>query len=253
MSTLEEKGKIVSLSSFNAHSVMGELNIAPEMKHEMVAIRFVHSVMKSELRAQSRVTQNHAASEVTSEKISFRYELFRSFADDFFAMDHGIKMDALSTAVICDELIEHANEPLQPTPEEEESGAPHRSRNDGFDADILHSACIFFEEALHIEQMGILDDAPAFERESFFLAHVNAIGNLRDIEESFDEYSPEDLFSIRDKDLSLIPRFMNRDTQIGQCLQSYLDHMTARIDSLVPPPQKPAPKARHLTLVPTQN
>lgn len=252
MGTLEEKGKIVSLSSFNAHSVMGELNIAPDMKAETTAIRFVHSMLKNELRAQSSVTKNHAASEITIEKVSFRYDLFRSYADEFFAMEDGVKMDALSTAVICDEFINHANEPLQPTADEEENDAPVRHRDDGFDIVMLTDACLFYDEAQTMEQTGIPDDEIVFEKESYFLAHVNVIENLRDIEESFDDYTIEDLIAIRDKDFTHVPDFIRPDTQIGQVLQGYLAHMGKRIDALREPAPLPQKKKPRLTLVPTQ-
>lgn len=244
MRTSEEFDKVTAFGKYHAQGVIDALQIPEDDFHARQAVKFIFKVMADECRNPqiSQTENNRWALDLTYDKVQKRYELYQLYKSYFFNQGAVIDHDALVTAIICDEYIVHANEPVQNPQAPEEC----MMRDDGFDEDVLLRASILFDESLNFDIQNPPDVALP---ELAFLLHVNAFQNLEEIQSSLNENEFEfsELKKILEEDLEEIRMLAWSWTEFGSDIKKYANRLTTRIEEMISPqpPRKP-----HLSLVP---
>jgi hypothetical protein len=248
--TTEEK-TVVGFAPFHETGILEHFFLSAHNDADARALRFMHAVMGDELKTANtnRAHKNQVANEIAIEKVEFRYDLFKTYVESFFPFDYKPDVEALIIATICDEYVSYA------APPEEGPDFPPSPLHNFLDHETVYRAMALWEKACGIEGNGIPTDEPV-AYESIFLAHINALENLRELEEMMGEYSPEDLGHIMNKDLAPIAYFVDTRTEIGKVLQEFRDHVAGIITEITraaapavpaaPPPS--APQRGHLRL-----
>ena len=227
---------LIKFSNFTADQVRDQFFLSAHHTVETAAIRYLFAMIQEELniRTGNKAENNLEVGKATTEKISFRFDLFKEFSDTFFRFDKKPDMQALVLAVICDEYINHAA-----PPEEDEDFKPEPLHNYLDHAMVRHAMAIW-EEAIEIETIGLSGEI-TYQRESLFLAHINAIERLREIELSFDGFDEEEL----QKTLAALERtvtFTDKDTKIGVILAEFTGVVTAQVKEALDEAPPPAPR-----------
>lgn len=231
----ESFNKIISLSEFNADLIAAHFQVPPHRPYELNAMRFMFRMYSDELpKTGNRCTHTKIVAEAVIEKIEFRYDLYKHFVDDFFKLSARYDHKAIAHAVICDGYTTQANE-------------EHRTHNDYQVEETILKACNIRDDALLLESAGMPEDISIIEPESIFLAHIHAIENLKELEESLEDHSIQELQKYFLKEFPVIRSFIMPDTLIGKKLEEFLDHMSAEIMTMLQPlkqleykPQRPA-------------
>lgn len=223
------------LPIFNAEAAVGYFGFLPQTPTEKQAIRFLYQCMDYNFGGKEDTSEEHAEmiGNVTIEKIKFRYELYKLHGDLFFPSDYKANHEALSIAVICDEYTGNINEKLEePEPPEDwvNDNDNFPVRDDGFsDPNEVGNAYAIWDKATDLEGAGLIDDAPLLAPEIVFLAHINVMEAIREMEKTFDDYTQEQLTDILAHDFRAARDFILPSTSIGLALQDYMDQMESRI------------------------
>lgn len=227
---------LIKFSNFTADQVRDQFFLSAHHTVETAAIRYLFAMMQEELniRTGSKAENNVQVGKATIEKISFRFDLFKEFSGQFFAFDDKPDRLALVLAVICDEYINHAA-----PPEEDEDFKPEPLHN-YLDHAMVRRAVAMWEEAIEIETIGLCDET-TYQRESLFLAHINAMEHLRDIELSLDGFDNEELEKTL-KDLERITALTDKSTKIGKVLAEFTGIVTAQVKEVLSETPPPAPR-----------
>lgn len=251
---------IPNLSEFNAAQVerhfllSPEKDIIPEKKIERQSMRYLFNVMAEEFSngKTTRLERNQIAAEVVIEKIAFRYNLAKEYIKDFFPRTYKVDYQPLMLAVICDEYVAKINEIYNQdhAPHDNDNYSPSMVtfRNNNIDYDIADRACAIWEDAIEMQKGGLapldIEEEPPLE--TVFLAHINALGILQELEQKdFADMSKEDLNDILDNDLAPMREFVHDGKKIGEILKHYMGHIESQIMAVLRPPlllSAPPPK-----------
>lgn len=244
MSTSEEFDTVTSLGKYNAQSVIKALGIPEDDYIAHQSVRFVFRQLYEEFRpiSQNALQANEMTADKTFQKIKHRYDLARLYENYFFPSDHCYDRDPFMVALICDGFVTNINEPIQDPSDSEES----IMRDDGFDNDVACVANIIWEGANELAGKGIPED-DKFSFESAFLAHINILEDLMDIESSFNEFEPKKLSDILNNDIVVWRNFIFTWTAIGAYLKGYIENIETALHTKLTPPRT---KGAHLSLVP---
>lgn len=244
------------MSDFNGDGVVRYFNLSPSDMTDHAAMKYMYRTMRDEILGKSAEARQELT-QITIEKIEFRYHLYQNFVEDFFFGDAYDKQ-ALALAVVCDEYVNHINEPYADQVHDDdgsEEGAEIPHKDDGFDEDLVLRACTIWEEATVYETGAVGDNQDELTPESLFLAHINVFENLRDHEERCEEYEEHEIREILEQDIPAARSFARQGTEIGNHLMKFLAHMEQELSAYVRPQSAPlllpAPKPRPvLYLVP---
>jgi len=228
----------VSLASFNVNAVLNYFDFLHCTQAEQKSMQYLYRCVQEDLlRGRSSVSE-HAQSVVheTITKMQFRYELFKLHVPHFFPLGYEPKMDALAIAVICDEYTGFINEELNEAdyPDGwEPANQNTKRRDDGFgDDEAVKDAYDLFDNAVELEALGLPDDAPMPPHEVLFLAHLNAMHSLSQIEEKLGDVKGLEFADIT-KDLNemdeIIKSYLCPHTSMGVALQEYRDTLERRL------------------------
>lgn len=243
MGTSDAFDKVTAFGKYHAQGVIDALQIPEEDVYARQAVKFVFKVMADECRNPhiSQTENNRWASDLTYDKIQKRYELYRLYAPLFFPDDCVVDHPALVTAIICDEYIVHANEPIQNPDNNEE----HIVRDDGFDEDVLLRASILFDDALNFD----IENPPDISTpELGFLVHVNEFQHLEGLEDSMPACTSRELDTMRHQDLDRACMVAWTWTELGNDIKKYAQRLAREIDGILNPP--PPPKTWRPSIVP---
>jgi len=240
-------GDTSHLSSYTADALLREFDIPDPASIQAISLRYLFKRMAEEIPRKdlSRMRHNKFILEAVKDKVNFRYALYGGFIENFVetVSDFGkfLDEDALIAAVICDGEINRANEPL-PDEEIEEYGLPkHTVRDDGFDDGVLCRACIIWEQACELSQgTRSKEEIGRLASESLFLAHINAMGALAELEEYFDTYDQNELLTFRHVTIPAIRSFTQMNTDIGYRLAKFCDIAQERIVGELEPILRPS-------------
>lgn len=228
------------MSAFNGDEVVNHFNLSPAKSTDHAAMKYMYRTMKDEIPARSAEARQEIT-QLTIEKIEFRYDLYKRFVEDFFFGDPYDK-DALALAVICDEYVNHINEPYQDEVHDQdgaEEGTDIPHKNDGFDDELVLRACTIWEEATVYESGAVGDNQDELSPESLFLAHIHVFENLREHEERAHEYEEHEIREILKKDIPAARSFAKQGTEIGNHLLKFLAHMEQELSVHIAPKEPP--------------
>lgn len=227
----------VDLSEFNVQATIDFFEFLPRTETEIQAIRFLHKCVDLGMGSESntKTEQGSFINDVAIEKIRLRYELYKLHTDYFFPKGYEADHDSLSIAIICDEYTGDINEPLQP-PEPPEGWFNDNDnflrRHDGFtNEDSIEYAYAIWEKATELTGDGLQDDEPLPAPEIFFLAHINAMQSLREIQGRLESYDNDGLADILQSDIRSIRSFALPQTALGAELLELADQVE---DSILP-------------------
>lgn len=246
--------RVINLKSFGSDLVTDYFGFLESTKIEQDSMRFIYKILGGEVSSKSghQLDRIQTIAGISIEKIQFRFEMFKHHAKFFPLSSAPEEYDALSIAVICDEYTPHINERLQKDFEEgddieDEEELPHR--DDGIDELLSGRASYIWEAAGDIELHGVPEDLEFPEPEAVFLAHINVMTNLREMEDELDDCPVERLEEIIKKDFPRYKTFLCPHTTIGADTQEWMKRIETSINSILSPP--PPPTRPQLRLVPT--
>jgi hypothetical protein len=239
MSISGEFDKVINFGDHHLRSVIDALEIPEDDTAALQAVKFRFKVMADECRNPniSQTENNRWAIDLTLDQISKQYDNYRLYKDYFFPKGYNVDLDALVTAVICDEYIIHANEPVQDPEDPEEI----IMRDDGFDTDILSRAFVIWDGARRND----LDDEEtgSFSYEISFLIHLYILERLEEMGEDFADLDRDEMSKIRDEELPQFRNLILTWNLFGQGVAEYMDRLQTQIDRILTPrpPQSLAP------------
>ncbi len=239
MSISGEFDKVINFGDHHVQSVIDALEIPEDDTAARQAVKFLFKVMADECRNPniSQTENNRWAIDLTLDKLSKKYANYRTYKDYFFPKGHNVDFDALVTAIICDEYIVHANEPVQDPEDPEEI----TMRDDGFDTDILFRASVIWDGALRNDPYD--EETGTVFYETSFLIHLDILEKLEEMGEDFADLDRDEMSKIRDEELPQFRDLILTWNLFGQGVAEYIDRLQTQIDRILMP--RP-----HLSLVP---
>ncbi len=78
--------------------------------------------------------------------------------------------------------------------------------------------------------------------ESFLVAHIFALKQLRDFEENFDTHDRKEIEQFAEDNLKPYEAFLQPQTRLGEVLQKYIEVVRERIAAMEPPEPEPQPE-----------
>ena len=228
---------ITSLSDFNANAAMQEFGMDPlDQTPDAISVRFIFKRLQDEGLDAKTLRGRKNLVELTKEKIHQRIMMLEEYGENF-GVEHGKhRYDALLSAIICDEQIQSANTQLQ-----DQKGNITGYENDGFDPDLLELAQHYHDQALDIVTQPNLDISSVMP-ESLFLAHLNTLQSLNDIDIPFEDLELDELEDFIQHELPAIRNFSAIHTDIGKEVSNLAEDWAAEInrilDEFAPEPPK---------------
>ena len=219
-----------ALSDFGFEVVVAHFKLTKEQRHEHAAMRTVFRDCIEFIPTFSDAENARIrAADIAIKKIEPRYRLFIAHADDFFKNLEKYNKSALAWAVVANDLVSDACE----NSENSEDSTNLQTLRKG--QRIWEDACAILAD----------EDLPnyTFAPESFFLAHVDAIEDLTDLELHLDGWSLGELIDKKNDGFSVFKKFLRQDTSLGQVLAAQISIVEDRIAAFIDTqPQEPAPK-----------
>lgn len=282
-----------SFSEFDADTVFARLHIEPDQVDARMAAEFVYDHFYGEAGVKmEKFERTRFAVDASIQSIEPRLLLHKYHAADFFEGEDIIDPRALIYTTICgnhlysaDKEIEHSHEePEIELPAEEpdplhtlgaifekhiktqdidkvvplfkkaEEGVPPKFYGDDLNDVSVRNGIAILEEAdcLRAGYWPYPERNPYTE--SFFIAHVDSIVDLRTVENLIETYSAEELEALEDK-LKCYDNLAKRHTKIGQELDHHIAMTATKIKERKEQlgygeePASPAPRGHHLRLV----
>lgn len=218
---MSDETTTVDLSEFNVQATVNFFDYLPRTEMEIKAIRYLHQCLGLGIDTNGETLTTHAniVNNIAIDKIKYRYQTYKLHADCFFPKGHEVAHDALAIAVICDEYTADICDP-PPEPEAPEGwqndNDNHKSKISALaDENTLEEACALWEQAAEMEGEGIPDDMPPIQPEIFFLAHINAMESMLEIQSRLDSYDNDGLADILESDIRAIRTFVMPQTALG--------------------------------------
>ena len=228
-------GTVFLMKEFNSDQVTRYFNLPEEYRIERAAMNFMFRTMREEVPPKSPEDLKDLAS-LTIEKIELRYNIFKEFGEDFF-FGSPYDGEALITAVICDEYVNHINDPY---PEEFKRDAdvidePVRFRNDGIEEPVVSRACNIWDDATMLHQNGQPSDPADLPcAEAVFLAHVNVFQHIYEINQKLGELDEDELEEIVTSDIPKGRAILRMDTELGRHVSKYFDYIEQELSPHLP-------------------
>ncbi len=199
-----------TLSDFGFEIVVAHFKLTKEQDHELMAMRFVYmNTLKEAPSFSDAMTIRQRVADITKDKISFRYSLYQKYADDFFKEAEDYQRGPLAWAVICKDL---------------ESSLCHSEDDDlteSVSRKTIDRACTIIAESHSIITR---ENIPGYryKPESFFMAHIEAMEEVADLEKSYPDLSLDELRDMLDTIKEATSDYLRLDTKIGEELSSLI-------------------------------
>lgn len=189
------------------------LNIQPDQLTAQSSISHVfrHVCENPQWKIPDPDDSAQSIKEQVVDRVEFRYSLLDTYAEDFFKNDKDYDHNALTMAIICDDLLDR---PFK---------VSHAS-----DQDNLFKAYQLWLDAADLEEYGLEDnDTP--ERSVWFLACVNAMEQLNNFKNNFNDFSLNELDEVKDSFFHIAGSLVDPDTSIGVEILKHLDDLDENI------------------------
>lgn len=213
---------VTSLSSLNADHLIKHFGVSSNEKALSGSLRFIFDRALKESDPHLPPQKKHEkALESCIDFTDFRLRMFRENLRGYFPADYPTDLDSLGIAIICDRYVYDVEDLV-----DEEDKRFFRVNTD-VDELFLTRACIIWEEACSILTKGKTGEPKM--QESYFLAHIYALEELKNVNKYFDSYDANTLQEIL-KDMQVWEKFIDEEeTFIGLELREQIDETEKRI------------------------
>ncbi len=258
MSTLKEKGKILSLSSFNKDMVAAYYGIPIDGGALHHAMRFMFRVMESEVKtsATSKLAKNRKISDKVIDEIDPRYSHYNNYADDYLGHQFFTQDDRrpLQLAVICGQHVTSINEQIV----SKDDVADIEFYDDGIDDVLKSDAGALYDDAVAIIEYGLKKQSNGFiEPHTMLLSQILFLEKLNEMSKDIKTIPAQEKQFFVDRTLPAMLTYADSRTRIGEDVIVYGKLMEAEIknglnSSVIENTPKIEKKRPQLTLVPLQ-
>lgn len=189
--------------------IYSDLNIQPDQNIAQTSISHVFRCVCQNAPRNTPYAEENAKNirEEVVDKVEFRYSLLDTYAEDFFKNEKDYDRDALTMAVICDDLLD---KPFR---------VSHAS-----DQDNLVKAYQLWLEAADIESDG-LDDNDTPDRTAWFLASINILEQLNNFRNNIDDYPTDELVKAKDTFFPIAGSIIDPQSLIGAEIHKQMDDL----------------------------
>lgn len=234
---MTDKTKPFLYIDFNADQVLAKFGFDRDSDEGKAAL-FVYDVLyAAQSPGMDRLTRSQSAAKAAIEHIEFRYNLYKEHAQEFFCHGKEFNRRAFVLAVISGNLLPEAQKA-------HESAKENPDAKSRFIGEYLNDAAV--EDGIEIleEVDSMMMGAWFFPEkdpytESFFIAHIDAMQQLYDLEKNFEAYSRDELQTFMQEKMKPYETFVQPQTSFGASLEEYARIVRRKIEERLSEPQKP--------------